>query len=133
MDRYVRQASSTNIQNFKDLSPDHELYQFLRQFFIFIRNSGIPVQHMQTFTEKVVLALYESDSALVLEAYTVFLQIILELYPMLAKEVVGWLVYADDEVCNVKQKVSESNKVGKKNVFMGTNIYFMFSESIMLK
>ena len=103
MDRCVRQASSTEVQNFKELSSDHELYQFLRQFFVFIRNSGIPVQSMQTFTEKVVLALYESTSVLVLEAYTVFLQIILELYPMLAKEVVGWLVYADDEVCNVKQ------------------------------
>ncbi|KAI7858510.1 CCR4-Not complex component, Not1-domain-containing protein [Circinella umbellata] len=97
MDRCVRQASSTEVQNFKELSSDHELYQFLRQFFVFIRNSGIPVQSMQTFTEKVVLALYESTSVLVLEAYTVLLQIILELYPMLAKEVVGWLVYADDE------------------------------------
>ncbi|KAI9271555.1 CCR4-Not complex component, Not1-domain-containing protein [Phascolomyces articulosus] len=97
MDRCVRQACNSTVQNFKELSPDHELYQFLRQFFMFIRNSGIPVQHMQTFTEKVVLALFESNNILTLEAYTVFLQIILELYPMLAKEVIGWLVYADDE------------------------------------
>ncbi|KAI9496644.1 CCR4-Not complex component, Not1-domain-containing protein [Zychaea mexicana] len=97
MDRYVRQASSANVQKFKELPPDHDLYQFLRQLFMFLRDNGIPAQHMQTFTEKVALALYESNNLVTLEAYTVLLQIILELYPIIAKEVIGWLMYADDE------------------------------------
>ncbi|KAI8149734.1 CCR4-Not complex component, Not1-domain-containing protein [Fennellomyces sp. T-0311] len=97
MDRYVRQALNSNFKNFKELPPDHEVCQFLRQFFMFIRNNNLPVQHIQTFAEKIVLVLYESNNLLTLETYTVFLQIILELYPALAKEVISWLVYADDE------------------------------------
>lgn len=99
LDQYIRQPSNNDIRSFKELPPQHEIYQYMRQFLVFIKSNPMAPNALQTFAEKVMLMLYQSSTAFALETYTAFLQAIFELYPELAKEAVSWFLYADDEVC----------------------------------
>ncbi|KAI7901129.1 CCR4-Not complex component, Not1-domain-containing protein [Cokeromyces recurvatus] len=94
LDRLIRHSGITAISQ---LPPNHDICLLIRQTPLLISQSPSPLQTMITFVEKVVLMLYQSNTAFALEVYTMFLQSLFEISSEVTKETLSWLIYADDE------------------------------------
>ena len=94
IEKIVTQYSTTSFANF---GANHELRVFMKQFLLLILHSN-PVDDVALiFCQKVVQMLYKTQSILCIEVNVILLMKICEISPKAAKEVIAWIIYADDE------------------------------------
>ncbi|KAF7724662.1 hypothetical protein EC973_000834 [Apophysomyces ossiformis] len=94
LDRLIKQAG---VRRVAALPRNHDICLLIRQIPLLISQSSTPPPVLFAFVEKVVYFLYESETFFAMEIYTIFLQALFELSADIAKEVLSWIVYSNDE------------------------------------
>lgn len=88
-----------------DLPSDSDILLVLSQLPILVTRSVNPDDAALSGSQKVVQLLYRSETDLAREAYAALLERLCALSDKVAREVIAWLIYAEDEVCPVLFRV----------------------------
>lgn len=94
VDKYISQSGVASLAT---LPQHHDLKMAIRQIPVIAAQSYNRDETALGFSQKVVQLLYKTDSALGREVFVLVLQRLCELFPKVQKEVVNWLIYAEDE------------------------------------
>ncbi|KAI8808354.1 CCR4-Not complex component, Not1-domain-containing protein [Cladochytrium replicatum] len=79
------------------LPPQHDITALMRQIPILVAQSINRDETALLFSQKIMSLIYKDDSPLAREAFVLLLDKLCELSKKVAREVTGWLLYADDE------------------------------------
>ncbi|KAL7754375.1 CCR4-NOT core subunit cdc39 [Sorochytrium milnesiophthora] len=90
-------AGAAAAQSLADLPPSHELRACFRQVPHLLPANADKDELALVYAQKVVQFLYTNDSELARETYVVMLRDLCDQSKQAAKEVLSWLLYADDE------------------------------------
>jgi len=94
VDKYISQSGVASLAT---LPQHHDLKMAIRQIPVIAAQSYNRDETALGFSQKVVQLLYKTDSVLGREVFVLVLQRLCELFPKVQKEVVNWLIYAEDE------------------------------------
>lgn len=81
-----------------DLPSDSDILLVLSQLPILVTRSVNPDDAALSGSQKVVQLLYRAETDLAREAYAALLERLCALSDKVAREVIAWLIYAEDEV-----------------------------------
>lgn len=94
IDKFISQSGVSSLST---LPQHHDLKMAIRQIPVIAAQSFNRDETALAFSQKVVQLLYRTDSVLGREVFVLVLQRLCELFPKVQKEVVNWLIYAEDE------------------------------------
>ncbi|RUS19853.1 hypothetical protein BC937DRAFT_86816 [Endogone sp. FLAS-F59071] len=92
-----KQISQTSAVSFNALPQNHDIRLLVRQIPVLASQSHNRGATAMTFAQKVVQQLYKSESNLGRETYVVLLERLCETSPEVAKEVINWFLYSDED------------------------------------
>lgn len=95
--------AAESVHSITDLPSEHDVIAILREITVLAVRSITRDATTLLFSQKVVSSLYRATSDLARDAYVTLLVRLCEMSPETAKEVVEWLLYAEDEVCPQSQ------------------------------
>lgn len=86
------------VQSLAVLPPTHNIRHVLRQILLLPTSSTESHRTALQMSQKIVQLIYKTPSQLGREIYVALLSHLCHNYENVAKEVVNWLIYAEDEV-----------------------------------
>jgi CCR4-NOT transcription complex subunit 1 len=92
------------------LPPSHEIRQLLREILYLAASSADRQRTPLLMSQKIVQLLYKTTLQLAREMYVALLGQLCHSFEEVAKEAINWLIYAEDEVCLLSQKLGAQPK-----------------------
>jgi CCR4-NOT transcription complex subunit 1 len=92
--------SRADVDSLAQLPLHHDVKMIIRQIPVIATQSAYTDQTALAFSQKIVQLLYKSASNLGREVWVSILQRLCDLFTKVAKEVMQWLIYAEDIVSN---------------------------------
>ncbi len=102
-------------QTFSLLPQNHDVRHLVRQVIYLTLESADRARTPLAFSQKIVQLLYKTPTQLGRDVYVTLLDQLCRTYEDVAKEAINWLLYAEDEVCNLEKHSSPTNHLNSEN------------------